>query len=253
MSISVAQAQIFFLALTRVLAIIVHVPVLAGRLVPNPVKIGLGILLTIVIIPWQPLAPEVEFLSIFPFGIAIGRELIIGTLAGFAAALTFGTLQVAGETMGIGSGFSSGKIMNPAFGDGGSPINTFFVMAATLLFLAIDGHHLFLQGLQGTFDVVPLNSPFPTLQVDRLIYLTARLITIGVHLALPVLGTVLLTDVVLGLLARVAPQIQVFFLGLPVKLGLSLIALALSLTMLFPLIADLFRAIGPRMLKLIGP
>ena len=98
MTVSVAQAQLFFLAFARLMAMLIHIPVLGGNLIPNPVKIALGALLTIVILPWQPLPadavgmPTVEALSAVGVGLAAGREILIGTLAGFAAALTFGAL-----------------------------------------------------------------------------------------------------------------------------------------------------------------
>jgi flagellar biosynthetic protein FliR len=250
--ISVAQAQLFFLALTRILAILIHLPMLGGRLVPDPVKIGLGFLLALAMIPWQPLPPEASSLTTFEFGLAVGRELLLGTLAGFAAALTFGALQIAGEMMGLGSGFASARFMNPALESSGSALDNFFLMVATLLFLIIDGHHAFLLALQRTFELIPLNSPLPVFSAERLIVLTSQLIAAGIRISLPVLGTLLLADLTLGLLARVAPQVQVFFLGMPLKLGAGLIVLALALTILFPALTELFRNLAPRTLQLIG-
>lgn len=252
MIVSIAQAQLFFLALTRVFAVLVHVPMLGGRQIPNQVKVGLGILLTIVILPWQPLPPEAESIPAFAFALAIGRELLIGTLAGFAATLTFAALQIAGKVMGIGSGFGSGQIINPTLGDSGSAMNNFFLLVATLLFLVVNGHHFFLLGLQRTFEVAPLNSSLPNLSLETLLVMTAALIGAGIQLGLPVLGTVLLTDLTLGLLARVAPQVHVFFLGIPLKIGLGLIVLAMALASLFPVLSDLFHDLGLRTLELLG-
>lgn len=252
MVISVAQAQLFFLALTRVLAIIIHLPVLAGPSVPNQVKIGLGILLAMVALPWQPLPPEAPGLTTFAFSLAIGREVVIGTLAGFAAVLTFAALQIAGEMMSIGSGFASGRVLNPAFESSGSAIDQLFIMTMMVLFFVINGHHGFLLAVQRTFTAIPLNSPLPDFSAEPLLRLTAQLILTGVQLALPITAALLLTDLTLGLLARVAPQIQVFFLGVPLKVMIALIALILSLGVLFPTIAELFRALGPRSLELVG-
>lgn len=252
MVISVAQAQSFFLVLTRILAVIIHVPVLGGQAVPAPVRIGLGLLLSAVLVPWQPLPPEAAALGLFALTAAIGREMLIGTLTGYAATMTFGAVQIAGETMGLGSGFGSGRILNPTLGDSGSPIDQFYLMIALLLFLVVNGHHIFLIALQRTFVLAPVNSALPLLDLERLIRLTAQLIASGVQMALPVLGALLLTDLTLGLLARVAPQVQVFFLGLPLKIGVSLIAFSLSFTVVLPLLSDLFKKIGPQMIALLG-
>jgi flagellar biosynthetic protein FliR len=82
--------------------------------------------------------------------------------------------------------------------------------------------------------------------------LTSDMIVTGLQVSLPVVGALLLTDLTLGLLARVAPQIQVFFLGMPLKIGIGLGALALSLGTVMPVLARLFHNIGPRMLFLLG-
>lgn len=252
MIISVAQAQMFFLSLSRILAILIHVPVLGGRAIPNQVKIGLGLTLSLVMFSWIPLPPDTPAFSSIAFGLAMGREILIGTVAGFAAELTFGVLQIAGRVMGMGSGFGSGRIINPTFGDPGSSMNQYFVMIGMLLFMVVDGHHAFLIGLQKTFAVIPLNGPLPALAAEELVRMTGQLIMAGVHMALPVAGALLLADLTLGLLARVAPQVHVFFLGIPLKVGLGLIAFAVGLGILFPYLISLFEQITPRMLKLVG-
>lgn len=253
MTVSVSQAQLFFLAFTRIMAMLIQVPMLGGRLIPNQIKIGLGLLLTAILLPWQPLPPASASLPAVAMGVAIGRELLVGTLAGFAAALTFGALQMAGELMGLGAGFGAGRILNPTFEDTGSAFDQLFVMTALLLFMVFNGHHLFIIGMARTFVAIPLAGPWPDLSAERLLRLTSQMIAVGVLLAAPVLGASLLADLTLGLLARVAPQVHVFFLGAPLKIGVSLLAFTLALGVLFPALADLVRGISPRMLSLLNP
>jgi flagellar biosynthetic protein FliR len=252
MIISVAQAQQFFLAFTRIMAVLIHIPMLGGQTVPSQVRIAFGLVLAAVMLPWQPLPPEATALGLFGFAAAILAQLIIGTLAGFAANLTFGAVQIAGETMGIGSGFGSGRVFNPAMGESGSVFDQFFVMVAVLLFLVIDAHHIFLVALQRTFTILPLDAALPVGALDTMLRLTAQLIAAGVEMALPVLAALLLTDLTLGLLARVAPQVQVFFLGLPLKVGVSLAALGILFSVLLPMLSSLYNELGPRMLLLLG-
>ena len=194
MTISVAQAQLFFLAFTRIMAIIIHVPVFGGQTIPTQVRIGLGMALALVLVPWQPLPPEAESIGFLAYAIAIGKEIIIGTLVGFAADLTFGAIQAAGAAMGIGSGFESGRIFNPTMGEAGSAFDQLFVMVATMVFIVINGHHLVLMALQRTFDVVPLNSALPFNGLEAVMRTTATFIAAGIQLALPVMTALLLTD-----------------------------------------------------------
>jgi len=252
MTVSIPQAQLFFLALTRVLALLIQVPVLAGRATPDPIKLGLGLLVTIVIVPWQPLPPDAPILDLLQFTSSIFNELLIGTLAGFASALVFGALQTAGTMMGLGSGFSAGQILNPTMGDTGSAMDQMFVIVATMLFLVMDGHHVFLIGIQRTFIALPINKPLPPLDLARFVGMSSEMITAGIQMSLSVMGTLLLADIALGLLARIAPQVQVFFLGMPIKIGVGFLALGISLTALFPMISEMYRSILPRMLYLLG-
>jgi flagellar biosynthetic protein FliR len=216
------------------------------------IKIGLGGLLTMVLLDWQPLPAGTQSLTTASFGLAIGREILIGTIAGFSATLTFAAFQMAGDLMGLGSGFASAYIFNPTFESSGSPLENLFVLTATLLFLVINAHHAFLLGIAQTFEILPPSAPLPKLSANNLIQMTSHLIATGVQIALPILGCILLADITLGLLARVSPQIHVFFLGLPIKIGLGIMILALSMDFIFPNIIQLFKDMPMRSLMLFG-
>jgi flagellar biosynthetic protein FliR len=204
--------------------------------------------LALVLIPWQPLPPDAVAVGALTYGIAIGKEILIGTLIGFAADLAFGAIQVAGAAMGLGSGFESGRIFNPALGEGGSAFDQIFVMTATMVFLVIDGHHLVLIALQKTFATLPLNGPLPFNSLESVMVTTSTFVVAGIQLALPVMAALLLADLTLGLLARVAPQVQVYFLGLPVKVAVSLLALGMTFAVISPLLTSIFKTMAENML-----
>jgi flagellar biosynthesis protein FliR len=252
MIISIAQFQIFFLALTRVLAILIQVPVLGGNNIPTQTRIAFGIVLTAILVPFQPLAADAVTIPLFAFAASILRELIIGLLAGFAANLTFGAIQIAGEMMSTAAGFSAGRVLNPMMGDSTSSFDQLFVMVAMLIFLIVNGHHVFIAAIKRTFDLIPVNSALPAFMAKPMIGMTAQLIVAGIQMALPVVGAMFLADLTLGLLARVAPQIQVFFLGMPAKVALGLMAFSLTLAILMPTVENYMRSIGPWMLKILG-
>jgi len=247
MSISVFQAQLFFLAFTRIMAVMIHVPALGGQNIPSQVRIGLGLTLALVLFPLQS-APTGEMIGAFAFGIGIGKEIIIGTLVGFAADLAFGAIQIAGSAMGMGSGFESGRIFNPSLGEAGSAFDQIFVMTAAMIFLLLDGHHLVLIALQKTFTAVPLNGALPFNGLEAVLRMTSVFVASGVHMALPVMAALFLTDLTLGLLARIAPQVQVYFLGLPVKVVVAMIAMGMTFAVVFPYLGSLFKSMAENML-----
>jgi flagellar biosynthesis protein FliR len=252
MIISIAQTQLFFLALTRVLAILVQVPVFGSEIIPNQVKVGLGFILAMIVVPWNPLPVDAVAVPWLAFAVLILQELIIGLLAGFAAALTFGAFQITGKLIDMSSGFGAGQVFNPAMSEAGGTMDQFFVLVVMLYFLLTNGHHIFLIGLQNTFKLLPLNQPLPAINPEALLQISSGLITSGVQMALPVVGALFLTDLTLGLLAKVAPQINVFFLGLPIKVWVGIFGLSLLFGMLVPSLDRAFKNIGPRMLQILG-
>lgn len=252
MFISVAQFQLFFLVLTRVLIILVQVPVFGGSMIPNQIKVALGVILSFLMVPWGTMSAGAVEMGLVPYAFAIFTQIVVGALAGFAATLTFGALQVAGKLIEMGSGFSSGQIFNPTFGESGSPLDQFFLMVVMLYFLLINGHHDFLLGMQRTFTLIPVLGQLPEMVPANLLRLTAGLIVSGVQMSLPVMGALLLTDVTLSLLTRVAPQVNVFFMGMPIKVGVGLVALLFSFSIIFPVLDELFHSMGQRVLAILG-
>jgi len=252
MLISIAQTQIFFLVLTRVMAVIIHIPNLGGQTIPNQIRIGFGIVLAAILVPWTPLGVNVESMALLTFAAAILKEIIIGTIIGYAAILTFAVISIAGETMGLGSGFGSDRIFNPAIEQSVTPIGQLFVVISMLYFMAVNGHHIAIVALQKSFTLLPVNTALPIFSVETLLRSTAKLIAVGIQIAFPIFAALFLADITLGLLSRVAPQVQVYFLGLPIKIGLSLFALGLSLSIFFPYLRDLFANLGSRMLSMMA-
>lgn len=252
MLISVAQAQLFFLAFTRIMAVMIHVPALGGQTIPNQVRIGLGFVLALVLIPWQPLPESAEALGLIAYAISLGKEILIGTLIGYSADLAFAAIQMAGAAMSMGSGFESSRIFNPSMGEAGSAYDQIFVMTAMVIFLMIDGHHLVIAALARTFELLPLNGTLPFGGLESVMRATSNFIAAGIHLALPVMTALILTDLTLGLLARVAPQVQVYFLGLPVKVVVSLLAMSVVFASLLPYLSSMFKTMTENMLMFLS-
>ncbi|MBK7455142.1 MAG: flagellar biosynthetic protein FliR [Anaerolineales bacterium] len=121
-------------------------------------------------------------------------------------------------------------------------------MTASMIFLVIDGHHLVLIALQNTFTAVPLNGSLPFNGMEMIMKTTSIFIATGVHLALPVMAALVLTDLGLGLMARVAPQVQVYFLGLPVKVVVAMIAMGMTFAVILPNLTTLFKSMIENML-----
>jgi flagellar biosynthesis protein FliR len=238
------------LAAVRVLAAIGVNPLLGSARVPLPGRIGLGLFITLVLFP--PGAPASdEAIAVGPAEIA--GELLVGLLAGFAVTLIFATVQFAASLIGVQGGFGFGTTIDPHADLGQRTLEQFFGAFALVVFLQINGHHLFLAGLYELFGVVPLGGA--TLAggtIEQLTAMTAGLFSAAVKMALPVVAALLLADLGLAVLARVAPQLNLFAIGLPAKILLGLGALVVALPVILPRLEALIRALPQGMLSLAG-
>ncbi|MBM4423037.1 MAG: flagellar biosynthetic protein FliR [Chloroflexi bacterium] len=253
MSISIARFQDFFLVLTRLLAILSAVPVLGGRAIPMQVRLGLGVLVAIIIFPWSPTLPAADdYQSLIPFLWSIAQELITGILAGMAARFAFTALDAAGRLMAESSGFAAGSVLNPAMDIPGTALDQFYTMMVVLIFLMTNGHHQLLRGVALSFEVVPLRSlALDAAGQENLIRMSANMLLTATQIAMPVMALMLLLDLGLGLMARAAPQMNVFFVGAPLKAGLAFFAVAAVLPALFPIITNLFSRMPYDVIQLI--
>ncbi|MCC7370293.1 MAG: flagellar biosynthetic protein FliR [Chloroflexi bacterium] len=228
----------YVLAAIRVLGAIMFNPLLGSARVPMPARLGVGLFSTLVLFPaGGPYEPPA---SVGPLEIA--GELMIGLLAGFGITLIFGAIHFMAGLIGINSGFSFAHTINPLFDGGSGVIETFISAFALLVFVQINGHHIFLIGLRELFDVIPVGevTKVPG-SAEALLAVSSNLFSAGLKLALPIMAALLLADIGLGLLSRVAPQFNLFALEMPAKMMLGLLALALSLPIIVPRLAALFR------------
>src|SRR4051812_8012928 len=150
-SFTAAYVTFYVLAAIRVLGAIAFNPLLGSARVPMAGRVGLGLFAMLVLFPVG--GPFEAPASVGPLEVA--SELLVGLMAGFAVTLVFGAVQFATGLIGVNSGFSFAQTINPVFEHGGV-IETFFTAFALLVFIEINGHHLFLIGLRELFDAVPV-------------------------------------------------------------------------------------------------
>jgi flagellar biosynthetic protein FliR len=250
-ALTASYVTFYVLAAVRVLGAITFNPLMGSARVPIQARLGVGLFATLVLFPIG--GPYEAPANVGPLEVA--AELMVGLLAGFGVTLIFGSIQFMAGLIGVNSGFSFAQTLNPMFegGGAGGVVESFIMAFALLVFVQINGHHLFLIGLMQLFEVVPVGevTRMPG-SIDTLITLSSSLFSAGLKLALPVLAALLLADLAIGLLARVAPQFNLFALEMPVKMMLGLTALALALPVIIPRMAALFRTLPSVMTTVAG-
>ena len=211
-------------------------PFLGGKAVPGNVKVGISLALTVLLLP---LLLQIE--GTVPGGAAYGflmaKEVAVGITLGFLASLVFHAFSSAGRLADVQRGSNMGETFVYQMGAQTSYLGQFYFQAAIVIFLILNGHHVFLRGYMRSFEVLPVWS-FPELSagvgpaIDQMARLSADLFVIAVQLSAPVVIAVFLTDVGFGIINRASPQINVFMLSFPLKMFLGILMLLFALRLL---------------------
>lgn len=219
----------FLLILIRVGALLVTAPVFSTRLIPVQWKIAFSLFFALLLLPLLPALPEQPPTLWHWMSLAV-EEAVFGLTAGFVTSLSLAAIQVAGQVLDVQIGFGMVNVIDPQVGTQVPLIGSFYQILAMLIFLLSNGHHQLLRAAVASFHAVPLDrfTLAPALQ-PYIVQLYSNAFVLGLKLALPVLATLLLTDVGIGLMSRAVPQMNLFVVGLPVKIMVGLIALLLSM------------------------
>lgn len=214
------------------LGVLAVAPVFSSRGLPNQVKIGLGILLTLIIAPTLPPLPAIGIFSAQGLLILV-EQLVIGLAIGFCVRIVFAAVDMAGQMAGMTMGLGFASFYDPQTQGQTTSLNQFFVLLATLVFLAMNGHLMLIQALADSFVSFPIGS---AQQVNALAIVQwgGKIFSAGLLLALPVTAALLITNMALGILTRTAPQLNLFGIGFPITLGMGFLMVAWTLPDMLP-------------------
>ena len=172
--------------------------------------------------------------GVFPYTFMMVGEVIMGLILGFVVLLLFIGIQFAGQLAGLQMGFGIVNVIDPQSSEQVSIIGQFLNILAILLVLTLNGHHLILQGLVHSFEVVPLGGiEFKEVVMQKLVVLSNEVFIIAIKISIPVLLSLFLISVAMGILARTVPQMNVFIVGFPVQLAVGLSVLVASLPLFY--------------------
>jgi flagellar biosynthetic protein FliR len=218
--------ETFLLVFFRFGGMVVVAPVLGHRSIPVPHRIALAGLLALVLTPLYGPVRGGRTEDVLGLGVAIAGELLIGLAIGFVASLVMAAVQVAGELIGYQMGFGIAALYDPAVGSQVTVVTRFLDLVALLLVLAVNGHHLLIRAVAGSFQrIPPAGVTIEPALSGAVAGLGAKLFRSGLELAAPIVGLLLIVNLTLALLTRVAPQTNVFAVGLPVTVAAGLFAL----------------------------
>ncbi len=221
--------------LTRVLGVVAIAPILSHSAIPNQIKLGFGLVITLIIIPTLPSIPDFDVFS-FQGLLALVQQMIIGLAIGFSMRIVFSAVEIAGQLIGMTMGLGFASFYDPQSQGQSTAISQFLLLVASLVFLSLDGHLLIISAIAESFMTMPIGSQATGVDAMKLVSWGGQIFSSGLLLALPAVAALLITNMALGILTKTAPQLNLFGIGFPVTLTVGILIIVLTLPgMLKPL------------------
>ena len=247
----------FLLVFFRTGAVLFTAPIFGSKNIPPRVRIVLACTIAIVL-TLSAVADGVETKAIALNAslvagnrllvMAVIQEVFLGIAIGYTARLTFTAVQMAGQLVGMGMGFSMARIIDPSTRENVMLVAQYNTIVTTLIFLLINGHHYVLMAISESFSAIPLAGWRPSASLmEHLNNVFAGVFTTGLRIALPVMGAGFLAKVGLAIIARTMPQMNVFIVGLPIQIAIGLLAMAVSLPFFVKVLHLMFASMSENM------
>jgi flagellar biosynthetic protein FliR len=223
----------FIMVLTRISAFFMLLPVFGWKTIPAWIKVAVTVLISIFFSNMTALAIEPKQVGSLQAVLLIANEATYGLALGLVAVLIFSVIQFSGQIIETQMGLDMAQILDPFTEEGAMPLGSLLEMIFIILFLSANGHHLFLLIISRSFEVFPAGSiPAISVLTSAVLKAGSTMFLAGLRLAAPMLAAFLLLLVVLAVLARIIPEMDIWFISFPLRVGLGL----LMVTMFMPFI-----------------
>ncbi len=252
--ISLSDAQLaawispIFWPFVRVLALFTSAPVFSSKMFPVRARVALAFLVALASQASLPQADIIGFNDPRALGVLM-QQLGVGLSIGFAVRLVFAAVELAGEVVSFQMGLNFASFFDPAMSTQSSAVAIFFSQMTSLLFVVMNGHLMVLMAVNRSFQAFPIDQNFlQALSQMKLYTLGTDLFASALWIALPMVGLLMFTNLALGIMSRVAPQLNIFAIGFPITLLVGLVGIAFTL----PMLDQPFIALMGRVIEIFG-
>ena len=234
-----------FLILLARLSGIVFAPVFNTKTIPVIWKVSFILIMTVFAWKFGFSASYQVPEGLFAYVITLACEITTGLIISLTAQFFFAAIQLAGQLIDTQMGFGIMNVIDPLSGTQAPILGNFKFVLALLVYLNVNGHHLFIQALFDSYRIIPIGEmSLGTTFLQLLIQYFGNIFIIGLKLSLPIVGALLFADIILGIMARTVPQMNIFMVGMPAKIllgfGVLLASIPLFIYYLNSLIENMF-------------
>lgn len=233
LSITSAQLDVWILAymfpMARILGVMATAPIFNNDGMNVQTRLICGLAIAMALAPVLPPMPNMPADS-WQAGFVLLQETLIGSLMGFSIRIVFAAIDIAGDLTGMQMGLSFAVLYDPQTAGQTSVITNFFALITTLLFLASNGHLLIVSLLAESYELLPVSAaPFAADSLRTVVASASVLFSLGLMIAMPIVAALLIANIGLGVLTRVAPTLNLFAIGFVVTLISGFLVLTLAL------------------------
>ena len=242
---TLAQILSLVIILTRVAPLLFFMPVIGSTAVPAQVKILLALMTALVLLPVVRVNPRLITGAPLGFVVLVLTEVMLGAILAVFARCVFAATEIAGQMVGVQMGMGMAGVMDPQFGTQISLIGMLWNLTAILIFLGINGHHMFFSNLVESFEwIKPGAATITKATFEGLMQGASHMFVLSVKIMAPAGAALFFTHVAMGIVAKTVPQIPIMIVGLPITLAVGLIFTGLSLAYLMPLMITNFEMLA---------
>ncbi len=251
-NIIVTDFVIVLLIFLRIISAFAAAPIFGHKALPVLVKVSLAFVIAyIIFLVRDNSTTNIEF-GLWWLFINAAKEIITGLIIGFSINIVFYGFSFAGSLIGFDMGLNMSQVFNPVDESETNILGEIIYLAAVLIFFLINGHHYLIRALEYSFSVVPIGKFSVTQSVfDLLVKYAANVFVIAVKVAAPILISFFLVHIAEGIISRVIPQMQIFFVTQPLKLGLGFVLLAMVAPLLIYVIKGLLKSFEDNLFVLV--
>ena len=248
---TLTQILALVIILTRVAPLLFFMPVIGSPSVPAQVKILLALMVALVLLPVVRVDTRLMAGAPLGFAMLVLTEVILGATLAVFARCVFAAVEVAGQMVGIQMGLGMAGVMDPQLGSQVSPIGMLWNLTAILIFLGINGHHMFFSTLVESFDWIrPGTLNLTQATFDGLMQGASQMFVLAVKIMAPAGAALFFSHVAMGIIAKTVPQIPIMIVGLPMNIAVGFIFVGLSLGYFLPLMITHFETLARLLPKL---
>lgn len=234
--------DMFLLVFVRMTGLFVVAPIFGRKNIPTYFKIGFSFFIALILVNTTAVQAAQYDDNLLSYALLIAKEFIVGLSIGFVAYLVFTAIYIAGEVIDMQIGFGIVNVLDPISNIQVPVTSNVYFIISMLLFLSINGHHMLIRTLYDSFGTLPIGSAvFNAGLADGLINLFGTVFATGIKIAGPILATILITDIALGTISKMVPQINIFIIGMPLKIGVGIIILIITMPMFTMVMETIFK------------